>query len=94
MRSYTYVEIPLNCNGQTRDFASVTAPNHIRNEFSKLNSIQFREKNSIIEATRSKMKTAKTIAKSNLSTRPQVVVNYFPEDEDVFNGSKLLPGEF
>ena len=40
------------------------------------------------------MKTAKTIAKSNLSTRPQAVVNYFPEDEDVLNGSKLLPGEF
>lgn len=92
MRSYTYVEIPLNCNGQTRDFASVTAPNHIRNEFSKLNSIQFREKNSIIEATRSKMKTAKTIAKSNLSTRPQVVVNYFPENQDLFNRSKLVSG--
>ena len=94
MRSYTYVEMPVNCSGQTRGFASATAPNHIRNELLKLNSIQFREKNWIIEAVRSKMKTAKTIAKSNHSTRPQVVVNCFPEDQDVFNGSKLLPGEF
>ena len=67
--------------------------NHVRNELLKLNNIQFREKNLIIEAARSKMKTAKTIAKSNHSTRPQVVVNRFPEHQDVFNGSKLVPGE-
>ena len=39
------------------------------------------------------MKTAKTIAKSKRSTRPQVVVNRFPENKDVFNRSKLAPGE-
>ena len=39
------------------------------------------------------MKTAKAIAKSNHSTRPQVVVNHFPENQDVFNRSKLVPGE-
>ena len=39
------------------------------------------------------MKTAKTIAKSNYSTTSQVVVNRFPEHQDVFNGSKLVPGE-
>ena len=39
------------------------------------------------------MKTAKTIEKSNHSTRPQVAVNRFPEHRDVFNGSKLVPGE-
>ena len=33
------------------------------------------------------------MAKSNHSTRPQVVVNRFPEHQDVFNGSKLVPGE-
>ena len=31
--------------------------------------------------------------KSNHSTRPQVVVNHFPENQDVFNRSKLVPGE-
>ena len=93
LRSNTYVEMPLNRNGQTRGFAFVTAPDHVRNELLKLNNIQFREKNLIIEAARSKMKTAKTIAKSNHSTRPQVVVNRFPEHQDVFNGSKLVPGE-
>ena len=31
--------------------------------------------------------------KSNHSTRPQVVVNRFPENQDVFNRSKLVPGE-
>ena len=75
-----------------RGFAFVTAPDHVRNELLKSNNIQFREKNLIIEAARSKMKTAKTIAKSNYSTRPQVVVNRFPEHQDVFNGSKLVPG--
>ena len=39
------------------------------------------------------MKTAKTIVKSNHSTRPQVVVNRFPENQDVFNRSKLVPRE-
>ena len=92
LRSNTYVEMPLNRNGQTRGFAFVTAPDHVRNELLKLNNIQFREKNLIIEAARSKMKTAKTIAKSNHSTRPQAVVNHFPEHQDLFNGSKLVPG--
>ena len=85
--------MPLNRNVQTRGFAFVNAPDHVRNELLKLNNIQFREKNLTIEAARSKMKTAKTIAKSNHSTRPQVVVNRFPEHQDVFNGSKLVPGE-
>ena len=39
------------------------------------------------------MKTAKTIVKLNHSTRPQVVVNRFTENQDVFNRSKLVPGE-
>ena len=33
------------------------------------------------------------MAKSDHSTRPQLVVNRFPEHQDVFNGSKLVPGE-
>ena len=39
------------------------------------------------------MEIEKTIAKSNHSTRPQVVVNRFPENQDMFNRSKLVPGE-
>ena len=93
LSSNTYVEMPLNRNGQTRDLAFVTARYHVRNELLTLNNIQFIEKNLIIEAARSKMKTTKTIAKSNHSTRSQVVVNRFPEHQDVFNGSKLVPGE-
>ena len=94
LRSNTYVEMPLNLNGQTRGFAFVTAPDQVRNELLKLNNnIQFREKNLVIEAARPKMKTAKTIAKSNHSTRTQVVVNRFPEHQDVFIGYKLVPGE-
>ena len=91
LRSNTYVEMPLNRNGQTR--VMVTAPDHVRNELLKLNNIRFREKNLVIEAARSDMKTAKTIVKSNHSTRPQVVVIRFPENQDVFNRSKLVPGE-
>ena len=93
LRSNTYFEIPLNRNGQTRGFAFVTAPDHVRNEFLKLNNTFSLENNLVIEAARSKMKTTKTIAKSNHSTRPQVVVNCFPEHQDVLNGSKLVPGE-
>ena len=85
LRSNTYVEMPLNRNGQTRGFAFVTAPDNVRNELLKINYIQFREKNLVIEAARSKMKTAKTVAKSNHSTKPQVVMNRFPENQDVFN---------
>ena len=80
--------MPLNRNGQPRGFTFVTAP-----ELLKLNNIQFREKNLINETARSKMKTEKTIAKSNHSTRPQLVVKRFPEHQDVFNESKLVPGE-
>ena len=93
LRSNTYVEMPLNRNGQTRGFAFVTAPDHVRNQLLKLNNIRFREKNLVIEAARLEMKTAKTIVKSNHSTRPQVVVNRFPENQDVFNRSKLVPWE-
>ena len=39
------------------------------------------------------MNTAKTMAKSSHSIRPQVVVNRFPENQDVLNRSKLIPGE-
>ena len=85
LRSNTYVEMPLNRNGQTRGFAFVNAPDNVRNELLKINYIQFREKNLVIEAARSKMKTAKTVAKSNHSTKPQVVMNRFPENQDVFN---------
>ena len=85
LRSNTYVEMPLNRNGQTRGFAFVTAPDNVRNELLKINYIQFREKNLVIEAARSKMKTAKTVVKSNHSTKPQVVMNRFPENQDVFN---------
>ena len=59
LRSNTYVEMPLNRNGQTRGFAFVTALDQVRNELLKLNNIQLREKNLIIEAARSKMKTEK-----------------------------------
>ena len=85
LRSNTYVEMPLNRNGQARGFAFVNAPDNVRNELLKINYIQFREKNLVIEAARSKMKTAKTVAKSNHSTKPQVVMNRFPENQDVFN---------
>ena len=93
LRSNTYVEMPLNRNSQRRGFAFVTASDHVRNELLKLNNIRFTEKNLVIEAARSEMKTAKTIVKSNHSTRQQVVVNRFPENQDVFNRSKLVPGE-
>ena len=94
LRSNTYIEMPLNRNGQTRGLAFVTVPYHVRNELLKLNKIQFREKNLVIEAARLEMKAAKTTAKSNHSTRPQVVVNRFPENQDLFNRSKLVPGDF
>ena len=57
--SNTYVEMPLNRNVQTRGFAFVNAPDHVRNELLRLNNIQYREKNLIIEAARSKMKALK-----------------------------------
>ena len=91
--SYTFIEMPLNRNGQARRFASVTAPYHERNELLKLNNTKFREKNLVIEAARSEVKTAKAIAKSNHSVRPQLVVNHFPENQDVFNRSIMVRGE-
>ena len=39
------------------------------------------------------MKTVKTIAKWNHSTRPQVVANRFPGYQDVFSGYNLVPGK-
>ena len=93
LHSNTYVEMPLNRNGQTRGFAFASAQDHVRNELLKLNNIQFREKNFVIEVARLEIKTAKAIAKLNHSTRPQVVVNRFPENQDVFNRSQLVPGE-
>ena len=85
--------MPLNRNGQTRGFVFVTAPDYLRDELLKLNNIQFREKNLVIEAARSEVKAAKTIPKSSHCIRSQVVVNRFPENQDVFSRSKLVPGE-
>ena len=48
----------------------------------------------MIEAARSEVKRAKTIAKSNYSFKLEVVVNCFPENEDVLNRSKLVSGNF
>ena len=93
MRFNTYVEMSLNRNGQTRRFAFVTVQDHVNNELLKSNNIQFRDKNLVIEAARSEMKTAKAIAKSNHSTIPQVVVNRFPGDQNVLSRSKLVLGE-
>ena len=75
----------LNRNGQTRGSTFVTSLDHVKNELLELIDIQFRE-------SKIKMKTAKTIAKSNHPPRPQVVVNYFPENQDLFNRSKLVSG--
>ena len=86
--------MPWSRNGQTRGFAFVTAPDHVRNKLLKLNNIQFREKNFVFEAPRLGVKTVKTIPKSNHSIRPKVFVNCFPENQDVFNRSKLVPQIF
>ena len=40
------------------------------------------------------MKTVKAIAILKHSIRSKVVLNHFPENEDVVNRSKLVPGEF
>ena len=75
--------MPLNLNDRTRGFAFVTAMYHARDKLLKF----------FIEAARCEVKIAKTIVKSNHSIRPQVVVNRFPEDQDVFSRPKLVPGE-
>ena len=82
--------MPLNRNIQTRGFAIVTTPDDVINELLKLNNIQFRENNLVFEAARSEVKATKTIAKLNHTIRPQVVVNRSPENQDVFNRSKLV----
>ena len=82
--------MPLNRNFQTRGFAIVTTPDDVINKLLKLNNIQFRENNLVFEAARSEVKATKTIAKLNHTIRPQVVVNRSPENQDVFNRSKLV----
>ena len=84
LHSNTYVEMPLNYNGQTRRFAFTTAPDHVRKELLNSNKTQFRKKELVIEATRSELKTEKTIVKLNHCIRPQIVVNRFPEYQNVF----------
>ena len=83
LRSKSFTEMPLNLNDRTRGFAFVTALYHARDKLLKF----------VIEAARCEVKIAKTIVKSNHSIRPQVVVNRFPEDQDVFSRPKLVPGE-
>ena len=83
LRSNTFTKMPLILNDRTRGFAFVTALYHARDKLLKF----------VIEAARCVVKIAKTIVKSNHSIRPQVVVNRFPEDQDVFSRPKLVPGE-
>ena len=65
LHSNNYVEMPLNCKGQTRNFAFTTVPDYVRKDLLKSNNTQFREKDLVIEAARSEEKTAKSIMKSN-----------------------------
>ena len=61
----TYVEMLLNCKGQTRNFDFTSVPEYVRKDLLKLNNTQFWKKDLVIEAARSEGETAKSTMKSN-----------------------------
>ena len=73
-----------------KDYSS--APRHVCDELIKLNGCNFRRKKIIVEEATSTRKKVELVIDKSDKRRPQVVVNNFPENQDLFQRPKIVPG--
>ena len=85
LQEYCSIELPMNKKtGKSRGFAFMSCPYHVCNELIKLNGTDFLETCIIVEEATSTRSRVNQGAKNSVTGRPQVVVNQFPENQDVY----------
>ena len=72
--------------------AFISCPEHVCNELIKLNGNDFLETCIIVEEATSIRSRVNQGAKNSVTRRPQVVVNQFPENQDVYFKPSVIPG--
>ena len=72
--------------------AFISCPEHVCNELIKLNGNDFLETCIIVEEATSIRSRVNQGAKNSVTRRPQVVVNQFPENQDVYFKPSVAPG--
>ena len=72
--------------------AFISCPEHVCNELIKLNGSDFLETCIIVEEATSIRSRVNQGAKNSVTRRPQVVVNQFPENQDVYFKPSVIPG--
>ena len=72
--------------------AFISCPEHVCNELIKLNGSDFLETCIIVEEATSIRSRVNQGAKNSVTRRPQVVVNQFPENQDVYFKPSVVPG--
>ena len=77
--------------GKNKRFAFITTPEHVYIELVKLNGIEFKGKEITIQDATS-MRPRTNLPFEN-SERPQVVVNWYPENQDEFGRRNTVPGQ-
>ena len=79
------IELLTNGNtGKSRGFAFTSCPDHACNELIKPNEINFLEACILVEEARSTRIRVNHGATNSVTRRPQVVVNQFPKNQDVY----------
>ena len=93
LQEYCSIELPVNeKTGKSRGFAFISCPDHVCNELIKLNGINFLESCIIVKEATSTRSRVNQGATNSVTRRPQVVVNQFPENQDVYSKPSVAPG--
>ena len=93
LQEYCSIEFSMNeKTGNFRGFAFIPCPDHVCNELIKLNGIDFLETFIIVEEAASNRSRVNQEATNSVTRRPQVIVNQFPEDKDVYFKPSAAPG--
>ena len=86
-------ELPTNeKTGKLKGIAFISCPDFECNELIKLNETDFLETYIIVEEARSTRSRFNQRATNSVTRRPQVVVNQFPEKQDIYFKSNVVPG--
>ena len=78
--------------GKSRGLAFISCPDHVCHKLIKLNGIDFLETCIIVQEARSTRSRANQGTTNSITRRAQVVINQFPENENVYLKPSVVPG--
>ena len=81
--------MPMRSHDQSKEFAFITAPQHVNKELVKLNGVQFQGSCLIVEEAKSRRKSN---VPSNLHSRSHVI-NCSSKNENTFPRNNFVPGD-